>query len=83
LQDWDDAQDLDHVVHDNRDSKRAAPAKSRRNRRYENRLLKSQINGAETLIDGSTWNSAHTLEFRASDQILITLEEGTQSLKMG
>ncbi|KAM3100919.1 hypothetical protein ACKFKF_10635 [Phormidesmis sp. 146-12] len=50
LQDWDDAQDLNHIVHDKRDGKRATPAKGRRrNRRYENRLLKFQVEGAESL----------------------------------
>ncbi|BAU14837.1 hypothetical protein LEP3755_53900 [Leptolyngbya sp. NIES-3755] len=44
LQNWDDAQDLDHLVNDKRSHKRATPAKGRRrNRRYENRLLKSQL----------------------------------------
>jgi hypothetical protein len=43
LQGWDDAPDLDRIVNDKRASKRATPAKGRRrNRRYENRLLKSQ-----------------------------------------
>jgi hypothetical protein len=38
VQSWDDAQDID----------RATPAKGRRrNRRYENRLLKSQLDSAE------------------------------------
>lgn len=44
VQSWDDAQDLDHVVNDKRSHKRATPAKGRRrNRRYENRLLKAQL----------------------------------------
>lgn len=52
LQGWDDAQDLDHIVQDKRDAKRATPAKGRRrNRRYENRLLRFQIDGGEILDD--------------------------------
>jgi len=44
LQNWDDAQDLNHLVNDKRSHKRATPAKGRRrNRRYENRLLKAQL----------------------------------------
>ncbi|MBW4443664.1 MAG: hypothetical protein KME10_21015 [Plectolyngbya sp. WJT66-NPBG17] len=49
LQSWDDAQDIDHLVKDNRSHKRATPAKGRRrNRRYENRLLKSQLENAKS-----------------------------------
>jgi hypothetical protein len=48
LQNWEDAQDIDHLVNDKRSHKRATPAKGRRrNRRYENRLLKSQIDDVE------------------------------------
>jgi hypothetical protein len=48
LQDWEDAQDIDHLVNDKRSHKRATPAKGRRrNRRYENRLLKLQIDDVE------------------------------------
>jgi hypothetical protein len=48
LQDWEDAQDIDHLVNDKRSHKRAIPAKGRRrNRRYENRLLKLQIDDVE------------------------------------
>lgn len=44
LQGPDDAQDLEHVVVDKRSGKRATSAKGRRrNRRYENRLLNSQV----------------------------------------
>jgi hypothetical protein len=44
LQNWDDIPDIDRLVNDKRSSKRATPAKGRRrNRRYENRLLKSQV----------------------------------------
>jgi hypothetical protein len=47
IQDWDDVPDLDRLVNDKRSSKRATPAKGRRrNRRYENRLLKSQVDAA-------------------------------------
>ncbi|NJR32059.1 MAG: hypothetical protein HC778_03310 [Chamaesiphon sp. CSU_1_12] len=47
IQNWDDIPDLDRLVNDKRSSKRATPAKGRRrNRRYENRLLKSQVDGA-------------------------------------
>jgi hypothetical protein len=47
VRDWDDIPDLDRLVNDKRSSKRATPAKGRRrNRRYENRLLKSQVDGA-------------------------------------
>ena len=46
IQNWDDIPDLDRLVNDKRSSKRATPAKGRRrNRRYENRLLKSQVYG--------------------------------------
>ena len=45
LDNWDDAQDIDHLVQDKRSHKRATPAKGRRrNRRYENRLLRAQLN---------------------------------------
>lgn len=48
VQTWDDAQDLDHLVQDKRSHKRATPAKGRRrNRRYENRLLKAQLSPVE------------------------------------
>ncbi|BAS58579.1 hypothetical protein NIES2135_19130 [Leptolyngbya boryana NIES-2135] len=48
LQNWDDAQDIEHLVNDKRSHKRATPAKGRRrNRRYENRLLKLQIENVE------------------------------------
>lgn len=48
VQSWDDAQDIDHLVKDKRSHKRATPAKGRRrNRRYENRLLKSQLDKGE------------------------------------
>lgn len=44
VQVWDDAQDLDFIVVDKRAHKRANGAKRRRrNRRYENRLLNSQL----------------------------------------
>ena len=44
IQTWDDVPDIDRLVNDKRVSKRATPAKGRRrNRRYENRLLKSQV----------------------------------------
>lgn len=40
----DDAQQLDEVVVDNRSSKRAGKAKGRRrDRRYENRLLRTSV----------------------------------------
>ena len=42
LSDINDAPDLNKLVHDKRSSKRATSAKaSRRNRRYENRILNS------------------------------------------
>ena len=44
LSDINDAPDLQQLVHDKRSSKRATSAKaSRRNRRYENRILNSHI----------------------------------------
>lgn len=50
LQNWDDAQDIDHVVKDKRSHKRATPAKGRRrNRRYENRLLNAQVDYCDDL----------------------------------
>lgn len=50
LQTWDDAQDIDHLVNDKRSHKRATPAKGRRrNRRYENRLLKAQVDYCDDL----------------------------------
>ncbi|MBE9013710.1 hypothetical protein IQ250_26325, partial [Pseudanabaenaceae cyanobacterium LEGE 13415] len=40
--------DIDHLVKDKRAHKRATPAKGRRrNRRYENRLLKAQLDNAD------------------------------------
>ncbi|MGY6529651.1 MAG: hypothetical protein ACXITR_06945 [Cyanobacterium sp.] len=44
LPDWEDAQNLDDIVIDKREGKRANKAKAkRRNRRYENRLLRGTI----------------------------------------
>lgn len=44
LQNWDDAQDINHIVVDKRSVKRATPAKARRrNRRYEKRLLNTYL----------------------------------------
>lgn len=44
LEDWDEAQLLDDVVIDKRHSKRAGRAKARRrDRRYENRLLRTTL----------------------------------------
>lgn len=43
LPDWEETSDLEHVVKDKRSSWRGTPAKGRRrNRRYENRILRSQ-----------------------------------------
>lgn len=40
---WEDTHDLEHVVKDKRSAWRGTPAKGRRrNRRYENRILRSQ-----------------------------------------
>jgi hypothetical protein len=44
LKNWDDAPDIERIVQDKRTAKRASPAKGRRrNRRYENRLLNTQV----------------------------------------
>jgi hypothetical protein len=44
LNNWDDAPDINRLVQDKRSAKRASPAKGRRrNRRYENRLLSTQV----------------------------------------
>ena len=44
LNNWDDAPDIKRIVQDKRSAKRASPAKGRRrNRRYENRLLSTQV----------------------------------------
>jgi hypothetical protein len=44
LNNWDDAPDIERIVQDKRPAKRASPAKGRRrNRRYENRLLNTQV----------------------------------------
>lgn len=44
VQDFVDAQDIDHLVVDKRSVKRATPAKGRRrNRRYQNRLLNANL----------------------------------------
>ena len=43
LPEWEDTSDLEHVVRDKRAAWRGTPAKGRRrNRRYENRILRSQ-----------------------------------------
>ena len=43
LSNWEDTSDLEHVVKDKRSAWRVTPAKGRRrNRRYENRILRSQ-----------------------------------------
>jgi len=48
LPNWDDIAALDQIVTDKRDSKRAGRAKARRrNRRYENRLLRTALDGVE------------------------------------
>jgi len=48
LPDWEDTNDLEHVVKDKRSAWRGTPAKGRRrNRRYENRILRSQSLEAE------------------------------------
>ncbi|MGD1950679.1 MAG: hypothetical protein ACFB14_13690 [Leptolyngbyaceae cyanobacterium] len=45
---WDEAQDLDELIQDKRSGKRANSAKGRRrNRRYENRLLSTQLEQTE------------------------------------
>jgi hypothetical protein len=52
LQNWDDVQDLEHIVKDKRSEKRATPAKGRRrNRRYEKRLLNGQIDDLNADLD--------------------------------
>jgi hypothetical protein len=44
LDNWDDVPDINRLVQDKRSAKRASPAKGRRrNRRYENRLLSTQV----------------------------------------
>jgi hypothetical protein len=44
LNNWDDVPDINRLVQDKRSAKRASPAKGRRrNRRYENRLLSTQV----------------------------------------
>ncbi|MEL6224247.1 MAG: hypothetical protein AAFR31_16555 [Cyanobacteria bacterium J06627_8] len=44
LDDWDEANNLDEIVVDKRQTKRASKAKAkRRDRRYENRLLRSAV----------------------------------------
>jgi hypothetical protein len=57
LSDLTDAPDLNRLVQDKRDQKRATQAKGRRrNRRYENRLLNSQVDHAledPSLDDGT------------------------------
>jgi hypothetical protein len=48
LSDWDDANYLNDLVIDKRQAKRAGRAKARRrDRRYENRLLRSTIDALE------------------------------------
>ena len=43
LSNWEDTEDLSHLVQDKRTGKRGTPAKARRrNRRYENRILRAQ-----------------------------------------
>lgn len=56
LQNWDDAQDINHIVVDKRSVKRATPAKARRrNRRYEKRLLNTYLeNYSESDFDEDT-----------------------------
>jgi len=50
LPNWDEAPDLEALVHDKRKGKRANPAKGRRrNRRYENRLLNAQVTDVAAL----------------------------------
>ena len=55
LQNWDDVPDIERLITDKRAAKRATPAKGRRrNRRYENRLLKLQVDNSdldENLVD--------------------------------
>lgn len=52
--DWDEAQNLDEVVVDKRPAKRAGRAKGRRrDRRYENRLLRTTLDVLELEDDGN------------------------------
>lgn len=48
LSSWEDAQELDELVIDKRETKRAGRAKARRrDRRYENRLLRTTLDAIE------------------------------------
>jgi hypothetical protein len=68
LSDLTDAPDLSRLVQDKRDQKRATPSKGRRrNRRYENRLLNSQVDAAldpnvEALEEEPSWENEADLE---------------------
>jgi hypothetical protein len=54
LNDIDDAPDIQRLVADKRESKRATPAKGRRrNRRYENRIISAQVQDDFDNEDGS------------------------------
>lgn len=56
LRSWDDAPDLDHLVVDKRSGKRATPAKARRrNRRYEKRLLDTQLRAPEAFEEDANF----------------------------
>ena len=66
LPNWEDAEDINHLVKDKRTGKRGTPAKARRrNRRYENRILRSQID------DDELWKEEASTE----DDELIQEEE--------
>ncbi|MEM1308154.1 MAG: hypothetical protein AAF892_10460 [Cyanobacteria bacterium P01_D01_bin.71] len=61
LPSWEDAQELDAIVIDKRPTKRAGRAKGRRrDRRYENRLLRTSLDNVDLAKDALTagWEAA-------------------------
>ncbi|MEL6319979.1 MAG: hypothetical protein AAFQ57_04930 [Cyanobacteria bacterium J06626_14] len=61
FEDWEDAQTIDQVVVDKRQSKRAGRTKGRRrDRRYENRLLRTTLDALELEIESPSFEAEPT-----------------------
>jgi len=81
LPDWEDTSDLEHVVKDKRAGWRGTPAKGRRrNRRYENRILRSQSLAdefAEAELTGDEPTEHSELDAAIEDESMNISEEAS------
>ncbi|MGD1861236.1 MAG: hypothetical protein ACFB0E_14840 [Leptolyngbyaceae cyanobacterium] len=69
LSSWEDAQELDDIVVDKRPAKRAGRAKGRRrDRRYENRLLRTTLDNVDLAEEAppADWNDDSTTAARGN-----------------